>query len=311
MLRRLAAVAAVVLLGGMLAACEVPAPGRAYTYRIATQGPVTADVGYFGQHVAATLTDRRGWSLGGAVSFQQTAGPADFTIWLATAGSVPSFGSGCSSQWSCRVGSNVVINEDRWRGATPTWPYGLDSYQHYVVNHELGHWLGLGHPNCTAGFGGRAPVMTQQSKGGYAMGACRFNVWPNPDELATVGAIRGVAPRSTGLANPDDPFGALEATIVDRDPQGRPVQVRVVGWAIDGDTTDPLGVVILVDGVPVDIVAADKPRGDLLAPFPYSGERHGYDTTVALAPDARTVCVVAGGVGAGHSMVRIGCGVVK
>jgi hypothetical protein len=50
------------------------------------------------------------------------------------------------------------------------------------INHETGHWLGLGHSNC-AGPGQAAPVMQQQS---IDMQGCRINSWPLPWELDAV-----------------------------------------------------------------------------------------------------------------------------
>jgi Protein of unknown function (DUF3152) len=285
-------------------------PERLYTYRIASRGPVTADLGQFERHVAATLEDPRGWSLGGSLAFQRTDGPADLTIWLASAGSLPSFSSTCSSQWSCRAGPNVVINEDRWTGATGTWPYDLDSYQHYVVNHEVGHWLGFGHRSCTAA-GARAPVMVQQSKGGAILGPCRFNVWPLDEELDAAAANHGVGRRPTGLASPDDPFGSVDATDVARGADGRPRSVRVTGWAVDGDSSSPLLVVVNVDGRPVSVVRADEDRPDLAVAFPRHGASHGFDVAVGVEPEARVVCLDALGVGAGEASTSLGCSIVK
>lgn len=312
MRRLLCALAVPVLLGGILGACDVGAPPeRVITYRISSRGHITSDLAQFAQHVAATLSDPRGWSAGGAIEFRQVTGPAEFTVVLAQASTMGSFGSPCHPAWSCRSGSNVIINQDRWQGATSTWPYSLDSYQNYVVNHEVGHWLGLGHSNCTGGFWDRAPAMAQQSKGGAAKGACRFNVWPNPDEIAAASRNKGVTPRYSGFMSPDDPFGSLDAVEVVRNADGKPTSVRVVGWTVDGDTPKPLGVVILVDRKPVDIVLADKPRTDIAKRVPYSGPNHGYDATVAVAPSSQVVCVTAGGVGAGLPFVQLGCKVVK
>lgn len=293
--RLLSALAVLVLLGGVLGACDVGAPPeRVITYRISTRGHITADLAQFAQHVAATLGDPRGWSAGGAIEFRQVPGPAEFTIVLAQASTLPSFGPPCSSEWSCRSGPNVIINQDRWLAATPTWPYSLDAYQHYVVNHEVGHWMGLGHHNCAGGFWDRAPAMAQQSKGGPAKGACRFNVWPNPDEVAAGSRNRGVTPRYSGFFSPDDPFGSLDRVEVERRADGKPVNVRVVGWTVDGDTRDPLGVIVLVDGKLADTVAADMPRSDLDKAVPYSGRNHGYDATVAVDPSSQVVCVPPG-----------------
>ena len=311
MSRRLIAVAAVALLAATLVGCEQPAPDRVITYRIETRGPIRADLGQFGRHVAQTVSDPRGWSMGGAISFRQVTGPADISIVLATAASVPRFSSGCSSQWSCRVGRYVIINEERWLGATALWPYDLDSYQHYVVNHELGHWLGLGHWGCPGGFGTRSPVMAQQSKGGAALGSCRFNVWPTDAEKGSVGRIQRVRPRPTGLRSPDDPFGNLNRTTITRDVNGRPDTVRMQGWALDGDTSAPLGIIVQVDGRPVDIVRADRRRDDVARDYPRYGASHGFDVTVDVPPDAETMCVVAGGVGGGYPLQTIGCAVVK
>jgi len=78
----------------------------------------------------------------------------------------------------------VIINQDRWKHASPAWnaaDLALRDYRHMVVNHETGHWLGLGHAQCP-GPGRLAPVMQQQSKG---LQGCRFNPFPTRHEIAS------------------------------------------------------------------------------------------------------------------------------
>lgn len=157
---------------------------RTVTYRVETRGRVDADVAEFARQAQETYDDARGWRGGGTAFRRVAAGSsADFSLVLATPAEVARFSPVCSATWSCRVGRYVVINEDRWLGATRVWREqrgSLRDYRHMVVDHETGHWLGLGHAGCP-GPGRAAPVMMQQSKG---LDGCRGNPWPTPSELA-------------------------------------------------------------------------------------------------------------------------------
>ena len=77
------------------------------------------------------------------------------------------------SKWNCRVGDRVVLNSDRWRFMTPTYD-DLGAYRSYLVNHEVGHYLGQGHVGCPKA-GNKAPVMMQQS---IDLAGCSPNAWP-------------------------------------------------------------------------------------------------------------------------------------
>lgn len=157
---------------------------RTVSYSIATRGRTTTPVRDFARLAQQTFDDPRGWR-GAGVGFRRVAKGGAFTLVLAEASTLPSFHPICSPQYSCRVGRYVVINQDRWRTATPPWNAAggsLRDYRHMVVNHETGHWLGLGHGSCP-GAGQPAPVMQQQSKG---LGGCRFNPWPLAGERGRV-----------------------------------------------------------------------------------------------------------------------------
>jgi hypothetical protein len=154
------------------------------TYSVTTRGRITTSLKVFRRQAQETFDDPRGWRAEG-VEFRRVRRGGSFTLVLAAAGAVPSFSSSCSSQWSCRVGRHVIVNQTRWQRASPACNAAgrsLRDYRHMVVNHETGHWLGLGHASCPAG-GGRAPVMMQQSKG---TGGCRLNPWPLDREAAAI-----------------------------------------------------------------------------------------------------------------------------
>ena len=152
---------------------------RRVTYSVTTRGRITTSVRDFARLAQETYDDARGWRAGG-VQFRRVPRGGHFTLVLSEARLVPSFSPTCSTMWSCRVGRYVIINQDRWKHASPAWNRArrsLRDYRHLVVNHETGHWLGHGHAGCPGS--GPAPVMMQQSKG---TGGCSFNPWPLPWE---------------------------------------------------------------------------------------------------------------------------------
>lgn len=154
---------------------------RTVTYHVETRGRISTSLKAFKRQAQETYDDPRGWRAQG-VKFRQVARGGAFTLVLSEASRVTSFSSGCSSTWSCRVGRFVIINQTRWKSASPAWnSYGrsVRDYRHMVVNHETGHWLGRGHLGCS-GPGRKAPVMMQQSKG---LSGCRANPWPTKSEL--------------------------------------------------------------------------------------------------------------------------------
>lgn len=152
------------------------------TYDVTTRGAVSASLSEFKLQVSQTLNDARGWARMN-VRFVEVASGGQFSLVLASAaevGAVP----GCGSDYSCRSGRYVLINQDRWMGATSSWNSAggsLRDYRHMVINHETGHWLGHDHESC-GGAGQPAPVMQQQS---MDLQGCSFNPWPLASELSS------------------------------------------------------------------------------------------------------------------------------
>ncbi|MDQ1428678.1 MAG: hypothetical protein QOK39_2154 [Acidimicrobiaceae bacterium] len=83
------------------------------------------------------------------------------------------------------------------------------------------------------------------------------------------------------------PFGFVDSTV--RIPGG----VRVTGWAIDPQTTDPVAVQVQVDGAVAATGTANVVRPDVGAAFPASGSAHGYDFTVPVPDGQHKICVLA------------------
>ncbi|HVM18480.1 MAG TPA: DUF3152 domain-containing protein, partial [Egibacteraceae bacterium] len=172
--------------GGRADQSEAPAgrrqpapPWFVVRYDVVASGDVRSDLAVFSAVVDDTLRDPNGWATNGAVAFVADRRDPDLTIHLAAPAVVAAADPACSAQYSCRVGDDVYINAGRWvRGADSYRHRGRSAYRQYVINHEVGHWLGLGHQPCSAP-GAPAPIMKQQSKG---LGGCEPRMWPLPQE---------------------------------------------------------------------------------------------------------------------------------
>ena len=143
----------------------------------------------FGRAVEQTLLDERGWRRAG-ISFCWSDGPPDIVITLASPAKVDElcYPIATHGEVSCAIDGRVAINEKRWRNATPAWD-DIEDYRRYVINHEVGHALGMPHRHkCTKG--GRAPLMMQQSRNKKRCEAP--GIWPTAHEILTLkkGAVQ-------------------------------------------------------------------------------------------------------------------------
>lgn len=155
-------------------------------YRTETWGEVEADFSEFKTNVKETFEDERGWARMG-LKFVETETNPDLLIVLSDAAHLEAT-SGCSGDLSCTTWNNeVIINDLRWREGTEASRgagMGTRDYQHMVINHEVGHWLGHYAHEEKCENGGPAPVMLQQSTG--LRGCDSFNAWPLEFELWTL-----------------------------------------------------------------------------------------------------------------------------
>lgn len=158
-------------------------PVTQYTYCIAGKGNVGVLDG-FANTVYRVLNDPRGWPRAGATFVKGDGDACNFTVVLSEAKYMQTFDSGCSAEYSCRVGDNVIINLDRWNGGIGNWMEAggnLARYRTMVINHEVGHALGhIDNETTCAGAGKPAPLMQEQS---MHLDGCAVNEWPLDDEL--------------------------------------------------------------------------------------------------------------------------------
>ncbi len=155
-------------------------PGeRPVRVAVAVEGGVPVDAAAFAAFVMTTLNDPRGWVQEGYV-FSRTgdAAAADVTVVLASPALTDRL---CRplvtyGRVSCRNGGVVALTHHRWVHGSTDYADDLTAYRTYLVNHEVGHYLGKNHVGCP-GSGAVAPVMLQQTLG---LQGCVRNPWPYP-----------------------------------------------------------------------------------------------------------------------------------
>jgi hypothetical protein len=119
------------------------------------------------------------------VKFDQAVTGCNYTIWLVTPTDMDSFSPACHEQSTCRVGNNLVINQDKWKAVPSDWAGTLDDYRAELINHETGHWLGFDHLAC--GKGVTAPIQATS----VLVWGCSANWWSVSPELQDVKVLPG------------------------------------------------------------------------------------------------------------------------
>jgi hypothetical protein len=138
----------------------------------------------FTAKVDESLGDPRSWIASGKYRLQQVprSSSYEFTVYLVTSNTTRHMCAPLPTNGftSCRQGSHVVLNLDRYMTSVAGYRSAgvpLDTYRTYMINHEIGHALGHDHERCPA-KGALAPVMQQQTLG---LHGCIANPWPYVD----------------------------------------------------------------------------------------------------------------------------------
>jgi hypothetical protein len=102
---------------------------------------------------------------------------------------------------------------------------------------------------------------------------------------------------------PDSPMGTIDQV------SAGVGTIRAMGWALDPDTPDPIGVHVYANGRFMAAAKADAARPDVGAVFPTHGSNHGYEVTLSgFERGSHEVCVW--GINAGGTPgvnKRLGC----
>ncbi|MGW2512430.1 DUF3152 domain-containing protein [Streptomyces scopuliridis] len=148
-------------------------------YRVQVENGIDISAEKAAAEIERILAHPRGWAAHGRGSFQLVSENADFVIRIATPATADRLcgaqGLNTRGELNCETVDGVVVNLRRWVLGSPAFDGPASDYRHLIINHEVGHEIGLRRHLGCSGPGELAPVMMQQIKG---LNGCESNAWP-------------------------------------------------------------------------------------------------------------------------------------
>ncbi|WMX46280.1 DUF3152 domain-containing protein [Streptomyces roseicoloratus] len=161
----------------------VGAGGQLRRYRVQVEDGVDVSAKEAAAEIERILAHPRGWAAHGRGRFQLVTDDADFVIRIATPDTADKLcaahGMDTRGELNCETTEGVVVNLRRWMLGSPTFAGPPHEYRHLIINHEVGHEIGIRQHMGCPGQGRPAPVMMQQIKG---LKGCRSNAYPYDEE---------------------------------------------------------------------------------------------------------------------------------
>ena len=128
-------------------------------YKVSVDDDIKRSQKNFEKTVHSILSDKRSWK----INFVLDSNNFDFEIILAPAKKVERIcnfkGLSCADMYA----QKIYINNYRWTKGAKLSQLSLKDYRIYLINHEVGHILGLGHAKPIKGR--KVPVMNQATLG--------------------------------------------------------------------------------------------------------------------------------------------------
>lgn len=153
---------------------------RAIGYRVLVEVGLEAELPRWVRTVDAVLGDPRGWKAAGR-ELVRVRGGERFVVLLARPETIDRLCAPLRTkgEYSCGRDGRAALNLTRWREGAHTWGDEVEGYRAYMINHEVGHLLGMPHRRCEEPDG-PADVMLQQT---MELGGCLPRAWPSMAEL--------------------------------------------------------------------------------------------------------------------------------
>ncbi|MFJ7987532.1 DUF3152 domain-containing protein [Streptomyces sp. NPDC096351] len=158
--------------------------GELRRYRVQVEEGIALSAREAAAEIQRILAHPRGWAAHGRGRFQLVAEEeADFVVRIATPDTADALclrqGLDTGGELNCETTDGVVVNLRRWMLGSPTFAGEPAEYRHLIINHEVGHEIGMRQHMGCPGPGRLAPAMMQQIKG---LDGCRSNAFPYDED---------------------------------------------------------------------------------------------------------------------------------
>ncbi|MBY8818459.1 DUF3152 domain-containing protein [Streptomyces cinereoruber] len=161
------------------------ASGELRRYRVQVEHGTGLRAAETAAEIQGILAHPRGWAAHGRGRFQLVSEgeAADFVIRIATPDTADALclreGLDTGGELNCETTEGVVVNLRRWMLGSPTFAGEPAEYRHLIINHEVGHEIGIRQHMACPGPGKPAPAMMQQIKG---LDGCVSNAYPYSED---------------------------------------------------------------------------------------------------------------------------------
>ncbi|MEU3748143.1 DUF3152 domain-containing protein [Streptomyces narbonensis] len=157
--------------------------GSLRRYRVQVEDGIELSARSAAAEIQQILDHPRSWAAHGRGRFQLVSQNADFVIRIATPDTADALcarqGLNTHGELNCETTDGVVVNLKRWMTGSPTFAGEAAEYRHLIINHEVGHEIGIRQHMGCPGPGKLAPAMMQQIKG---LNGCRSNAFPYDED---------------------------------------------------------------------------------------------------------------------------------
>lgn len=146
---------------------------KSLRYKVCIEANIKRNLKNFKKDVHNILSHKKSWK----INFIQNDKNYDFEIILASPKNIQSYcnfsGLSCADTYN----KKIWINNSRWTNGAKPSKLSLKNYRIYLIGHEVGHILGLGHTKPIKNK--KVSVMVQQTLG---IGNANPNPWPTKSD---------------------------------------------------------------------------------------------------------------------------------